>query len=519
MILGALSLALVTQEVAHTTSVQLPTDRAVREAFLADLNGDARADLFLLTSPAAGEPKARRALEVRLARASGARFVQAADHRLELTSDVVALAVGDVHSDAGSEVVLWSADGIYAWRPSAQAESSRFVPLGQAELLWQLAEEESVVVWRAGVRDIDADGLVDLLTPGPGGYVVHLQERDSDGARFVALPRLDVDRVLLATEDRARIRTEDTSSAGVETRRGKSFELSIGGSGVSNLTYWSGPLLRVATRIPAPQLVDWDGDGDLDLLAQTSTELLVWTGGGGAPELRMPLPVEVDRGRKLDVSYAAAVGQLDGDGRADCIIFAGDKRSDEIRTQVMVFTNDPERDATEVLFGEEGRPQQLLVLAGFAGSPRLEDLNNDGRDDLVVGTVRPDLIEALTGGGETIEVEIDVFLNQGGRFSPHPDLATRVRVATKGLGPGGTARFVDDVGGDGVRDLLVRTRAGMSLYLVRPGRSGGLVRLGRSVWDLELDEEADFWIEVLPDGRRELLVLEGNEVLHVEFGK
>ncbi|MEM7309415.1 MAG: VCBS repeat-containing protein [Planctomycetota bacterium] len=521
-LLCAVALALAPSELARVTPVQVPDGTRVRRAFLDDLNADGRSDLFLVTTMRGEE---RRRLAVHLGRAGDARFAQRADHTLDLTGDVVALAPADVDAAPGREVALWTARGIFAWRPQATDPKERFARLGEVELLWQLADDEDVILWRSGVRDVDGDGLPDLLSPEPEGYVVHLQRRDAGGARFEAQERHALNPAQLVLEDRPPVRTSDGATLDAKTQDRKRFELRIGGGGdVEDVTFWAGPLLRIQSRMPAPLLADWDADGDLDLVVQTPERLLVWRRGedGAEPGLALPLPLEVDRARKLDVSFRVTAGELDGDGRVDCIVFAGDKRASDVRTQALVFTQAGTAAGEAPLFGDEGRPQQLLVLAGFAGGGRLLDVDGDGRDDLVVGSFRPDLLEQITGGSDSIELELDVFRNLGGRFSRRPDLATRIRISTEVEDAGTELSFVEDVGGDGVRDLLVREEERLALYLIRPARGGveqGLERLGRPIWTQAIDDDAKVFVEELEQGRREVLVLRDAEVLHVEFGR
>ena len=85
----------------------------------------------------------------------------------------------------------------------------------------------------------------------------------------------------------------------------------------------------------------------------------------------------------------------------DCLpIVAGDRRSDSVRTQGLFFVQDPAAEAdAPPLFGNKGRPQDLLVFAGFVADVDFEDIDADGLRDLVVASVRPDLLDQLRSTG------------------------------------------------------------------------------------------------------------------------
>ena len=168
----------------------------------------------------------------------------------------------------------------------------------------------------------------------------------------------------------------------------------------------------------------------------------------------------------------------------------------------------------------EGELSQPGGQFGFAGGARLLDIDGDAAPDLVVSAVRPDLIDQLTGGAtDSIEVELTVFLNNGRGFSRRPDLTHRVRVPTGGMNA--SVRFLTDVNGDGVRDLLAREEPErLSLHLVRAdGKGGRLEVLDRPLWELRVDEDARVRFAERPEapGRPDLLVLEEAQILHVRF--
>jgi hypothetical protein len=491
---------------ARVSSVAPPTGLFLRSARLLDQDGAGPLDLCLVASPARG---GERRLCIHLGRQAPARFSQAPDLELALTPDVVAVAPADVHPDPGRELVLLTARGAFVWRPRAPSDAERFARLATVDLLWQLAGRNDVLWWDEGVRDFDGDGLEDLLVPEPQGYRVFLQERSAEGARLV--PEAFCPVPPPTPLRRPGVRTAHLLGARKDAPGERGLSLRLGSSSGIAARFGGAPLFQLSTRLPAPGIADWDGDGRLDLCAGTQSELLVFPRVGSAQ--RLLLPFAVDRSRRMDVSYAALFGELDGDGRADCVLFAGDRNAKDVRTQVLVFTHAAAPKGEPALFGAEGRPRELLVLAGFAGAPRLVDVDQDQRLDLVVGALRPDLLESLSGRGEALELELDVFRNLGQRFSRQPALAARLRIAADALERGDGVRFVGDASGDGVRDLCVRGETRLELYAVRPGRQESFTWLERPLVTLPLAE--DDLVEV--DASGEVLLLQESGLRHVEF--
>ena len=497
-----------------TTGVRPASGHEVRRAWLDDLDGDGRLDLLLASCEA--ERESARRLAVHLRRAAGVPcFEPRPDHVLELTPDVVAVAVGDVHPDEGRELVLLSARGAYAWRPRA-GEAERVVRLaGGLELLWQVAEPGAPLVWRAGARDLDGDGRDELLLPEPEGFRLLWGAGAGEDARTQLL-RFPDGGPALGPDRRG-------GSSGAR-RSGREMEIALRLPATE--ARWRGPLLSLEDELPAPRLADWDGDGDLDLLAQDDERLHVWRQADGAleelPGTSAALPVAPRRERGFDLAFEARDVDLDRDGRADLVLLVTDRHSEDLRTQVLVFLQAAARGAP--LFGDEGVPAQLLVLGGLASGTRLVDVDGDGALDLACIAFRVDQIDRLVSvAGDAVDGQLTVFLGRGGRFAARPDVVERVAL---GDDPDrDEVRFLPDVNGDGVLELLERPAAErLALRLSRRTRAGPSWS-AEAAWTLEVGEDARVLAqEPLPGAATsppagaqalELLVVEPHEVRHV----
>jgi hypothetical protein len=503
---------------AEVDALQVAKGARPTSAAAVDLDGDGKREVLIATR---GRGKdSSRSLQIWR---RGATAYAMADE-LPLTRDVVAWATGDVLDAPGSEIVLFNASGAFAWRSSGPPEQ-RLQRLCAVEFLWQLADPDEVLLLPDCVRDVDGDGLADLVLPEPDGYriVVQRRPRAADGpwgieSRLSVPPECNEEGLWMSASA-----TEGPNLRG--KRDDQQFSLAISSGGDSSTEERVGPhtLLQINEGVPSPHWIDWDGDGDLDLLAQTSQSLLVWKQDHGhwpaAPSVTLKLPVAADRARRLDASYSSHAVDLDGDSRADCVVFAGDARSEDVRTQGLFFTQ-AAAGAEHPLFGAEGRPRDVLVFAGFVTNPTFVDVDGDGLSDLVLRSVRPDLIDQLrSAANKAIEADLFVYLNRKGSFPRQPDLVWHHAIPIERFEL--TSEFIGDLSGDGVRDLLVRDEPKhLRALLVRRGsaKGGGWSVVDQPLWQLDVDEDANVSrVDVKPNERPQLLVIEPTQVLHVRF--
>ena len=528
-LLLALPLAALAQEasIGRSSTLLLEGGARIREVLTHDVDQDGRADLVVAARRpgATDEAPLERRLPVHLRRARGPAFVAAPDASLALTADVVAFAVADVTADPGREIVLLNATGAFAWRPKA-AEDARIEKLVACELLWQIPDPERMFHWQAAVVDLDRDGLDDLVLPGPGLQRVALQRRGESPQRFPLVydlllpasgPGGDADGLVDA--ERAEIRRPGGSQAVA-----LSFE--SGSIGFEAKRRERGPFVAHSESVPAATCVDWDADGDLDVLALSGPTLRVFrqqpTGTFAREhELALASPVAIDRGRALDVSFSARALDLDLDARADCLFFAGDKRAQDVRTQVLVYLHEKaggaRADAAPELFARGGAPSQLFVIGGFARPLRPQDVDGDGRPDLVAGSVQPDLIDELRAvSTERIDAELYVYRNGGRGFSKRPDLVRKLSIPARNYTF--AADFVGDVTGDGISELLVREESDrLRLYPTRRSREGWTVP-DEPLWEIAVDPEARLLLPGrLSAATPDLWVVEKDQILCVTF--
>lgn len=487
------------------TSLPVPDGEQVFDFAQADFDGDGALDV--LVSTAASDPSGggARHLHLHLRQETDPPFRSLPDHTIDLTPDVIAFAIADVVPATGKEVLLLNGRGVFASIRATDGEtgdSARVLKIGEQDFLWQRPDPAGAFSWQRGIVDLDADGDDDLWLPQTRGYRAWL--REPEGFRASPLLQFPPGSTPLAHWEESPI--------GKMVDTGSRWGSALGQFGYRDPLYsWSG-------RLPSPRLVDWDRDGDLDFLAQSVDSLCVWSQTEGAfaalPDQVMGSPVRVDFRRRLDVSFYAMVRDIDRDRLPDLLFVARNVDSEDIRSQILLYPQEAGKPLTA-----NSLPRQLLLVAGFVGSPQLTDVNGDGELDLAFTVFRPDVLDQVRSlATQSIALEFLVYLGTRTGFSSKPDAqeSFSMRFENRSRVQEGTARLIGDVTGDGVQDILLRDRVDHLEIRMSRQRGDRLGFVPTPVWELDLEEPARVVVDESTDPP-ELFVTQPGRLLHVRF--
>lgn len=470
----------------QVATIQLPDGLTCTGVLRIDVDRDGRDDLVL-----ACRDKAEKRREVRVhTRSDGAPAFAQTPSRTPyvLEADVVAFTFADCLPAPGRELVLVTPERVVAVGTAADG-SPEYVPLGTHRCVWPAAASTFAVALQQARVDLDADGKDELVLPQPDG-ALWLPLHGGQPSVF-ALP--------------AWRSPLETASGGNASFDGGNLSLRMNGNDDEDDE--REPLVRLRHRTPPVRVLDVDGDGRSDVLAIRNDRLFTWhRGADGAFTLReRALPVPSDRLALFDPAFDVQLVRVDGDARPDLVLTTSARRDEELEVRIDLFRTRDDGSWPE-------RPDARLRLQTLARPPQLVDVDGDGRIDVVAATLRTQSLRGLAGDApKSLEVQLNVFTNDGERFAQPARLAQVLQVATRdGNGGGSQAPLHVLAGRDGAPGALLMQDGDRMLR--RPLRADG-ARLRLDEADATLPLPGKARVRMLDDG--EVLVRTDREVQHV----
>lgn len=280
--------------------------------------------------------------------------------------------------------------------------------------------------------DVDGDGRDDLLLPEP------------DGARLWRGAAADAPFVLTLPPRRSPLaeRRKGSGERGPANVSGSELRLRFpfGGDGDDGDDA-GGALLHLRASTPRFVVLDLDGDGRLDVTAVRNGSLFagLQQANGSFAERTSVLPLPEDRLTLFDPSFDVQCRDLDGDLRADLIVTTSARRDDAIEARIDTFVAAADG-------GWQPKASGRLRVQPLAQPPQLVDADGDGQLDLVLVTVRTDVLRGLTGDAPTeLDAQLAIFRGTGARFAMPPVLQAALQLPV--AGDAGRAPFVHVVAG------------------------------------------------------------------------
>jgi hypothetical protein len=486
------------QETLSFQSSELRLEGDVKDVVIADMNGDKLCDIVLLYHPA--EKKVNESSEPPKDNAPGGGnnglsaavflqdgavgFTQArTGWILALPQETIAYSIGNYGPEPGDEIVVIDKLGAQVLRATAGPTEQMARRILDAAVFFSKPDTTDPFSW-FWPEDLDCDGRNDLVLPTGQGYCVCLQEADGDFGKR---------RYELAVPVTAR----------------------LAGSAAGELSF--------ARTMPLPCVGDFDGDAKNDLIFLAEQNLLVFLQGseGGFPARpSLELPGNFHRSREYlgrIVNVALWASDVNADGRIDVVAFVSEgavAELENVRSSVLLFLGR----------GREGfreTPDAIVNMQSMLVSQWVGDFNGDRRTDLMVASVKTDLVHSIVKHvAREALVEYAIYLCDpaSGLFVAEPSYLGQERVPAEGGISGKLAQFHVDLDGDGITDRVgIREKEGKRFIQVRRGKIGAKPRSmafeKKPMIEQEIDRQG--WLrlaDVNGDGRCDVLLVKQSSV-------
>ena len=399
-----------------------------------DFDGDGLPDLLNTVIDFRVEPPVRWFLLHR--QTADRTFHRQPDFVWKVGDRAAALLFGDFHPGGGVEIGFVAVDGVYtyAWKEDRILETPR--KLLHVPTFFSEASGHAIPLWMRP-RDLDGNGLHDILLPVAGGYRVYFQ---TQAGIFGSISELEAD--LRNRGNRALPTTRFAAS--------HEFVAAFLGSTI---------------QVPRLGVTDVDGDKRLDLVSIDGDLLTVFFqkkprvySSRRGWRVRFPVATLREEEKKDTVNVSlVSFTDINGDGLADLAVTKIEGMlgfMDSIKTSIFIHRGTGRGNFVA---------DSVLKIDGVSVDPMFTDMNGDGAKDCLVSRFRTDIlaqaVKALILGDVAVTYEVFQFQPRTGRFIDVPVYAYDVFVTTddikkKGVASAPMVFIVGDHSGDGRADMV-----------------------------------------------------------------
>lgn len=402
-----------------------------------DLDNDGLKDLLVFTSPEETGAESQRWVSVYLQEPDS--FPAAPAQRFRLPEAGILFDIGDVVGDSNKELVYFTDEGLAYLTFENGAFKTTPRKLFAGESIFMLADPETVGIWDF-VADMNGDGRDEILVPQFRSCELFLRRPNDAGWTAHAIPLRMMPEVFAYYNPR----------------------FSVG--------------RHAGARYALPYMLfdDYNADGRRDLLAVYPDSLVVFCQderGAFAATCRHRVPLDFGRiwpgvrilrthiGQESLRRFLMRIIDLNGDTLLDAVALRVSTKESivnpETEVQIYFGRTDTTNHHGTARFPDE--PDQTLEPDGTLAVLDIQDLNRDGKVDLMIPTVQVGL-RSIIGMLLNRRVNIDArvfLLGEDDRYPDDPTIKrTLVIPFTFEGGPTSPVYEIDDFNGDGYYDLL-----------------------------------------------------------------
>ena len=289
-----------------------------RQLAFEDLNGDGLEDIIHANYQAG----IGRELHIFHQREDGSFSTTA--QRIEIKTEIIAVAFADLRATPGSELVLISNSGVFSLSSAIEGYGGNIKQLLEWELIAAIPDLERVQ-FLSDLQDIDKDGEIDLLLPGDGLYGLF---KGRGNEIFELVSTFSTDNKTLSAAQRGRDSSGMDARIGINAEEGVVIEINVepGSYSTDFVEQWN------STEEPARSLLRAENWMPTAIIAQLNEDALsdiayINQGADGLGQLNFHFQ-DAENGFNSEPDW---IGSIDTRGDMQLVDIDNDKLLDLLR--------------------------------------------------------------------------------------------------------------------------------------------------------------------------------------------